>query len=55
MRWAGGRLGYQPAPDILAAVTVENLLDEYYVRYLDLLPSPGVTFKGQVKIRFGST
>jgi hemoglobin/transferrin/lactoferrin receptor protein len=48
-------LGYQPTPDILTALTVENLLDEYYVRYLDGLPSPGITFKGQIKIRFGST
>lgn len=48
-------LGYQPTPDILTALTIDNVLDEYYVRYLDGLPSPGITFKGQVKVRFGAS
>jgi hemoglobin/transferrin/lactoferrin receptor protein len=45
--------GYEPTPDILASFTVDNLLNEQYTRYLDFLPSPGVTVKGSLKIRFG--
>ena len=45
--------GYEPTPDILASFTVDNLLNEQYTRYLDYLPSAGVTVKGSLKIRFG--
>jgi hemoglobin/transferrin/lactoferrin receptor protein len=48
-------IGYEPMPDVLTALTVDNLLNEQYTRYLDYLPSPGVTVKGSLKIRFGST
>ena len=48
---------------------IDNLFDQYYVRYLDLRtlstqfgsnnlvpsPSPGITFKGSLKVRFGDT
>ena len=44
-----------PAPDILDGFTVDNLLNEQYSRYLDYLPSPGVSVKGSLKIRFGAT
>jgi hemoglobin/transferrin/lactoferrin receptor protein len=47
--------GYEPTPDILASFTADNLLNEQYTRYLDFLPSPGVTAKGSLKIRFGAT
>jgi hemoglobin/transferrin/lactoferrin receptor protein len=48
-------IGYEPTPDILAGFTVDNLLNEQYSRYLDYLPSPGVSVKGSLKIRFGAT
>ena len=47
-------LGYQPTEDVLAGISVENVLNTYYVRYLDALPSPGVTVKGSLKLRFGA-
>ena len=44
---------------------IENLFDEYDMKYLDLrtqgsnnlipLPSPGITFKGSLRVRFGDT
>ncbi len=46
-------LGYEPTPDVLAAFTVDNLLNEQYTPYMNQLASPGITFKGEVKIRFG--
>jgi hemoglobin/transferrin/lactoferrin receptor protein len=61
-------LGYKPTDDVAMAFSVENLLNEYYVRYTDALPnltgfgvvssgvvfpSAGLTFKGSVQIRFG--
>jgi hemoglobin/transferrin/lactoferrin receptor protein len=48
-------IGYEPTPDILAGFTVDNLLNEQYSRYLDYLPSPGVSVKGSLKIRFGAS
>jgi hemoglobin/transferrin/lactoferrin receptor protein len=44
-------LGYQPNEDVLAGLSVENLLNEYYVRYPDLLPQPGIAVKASLKIR----
>jgi len=54
---------YRPSEDVILAFGVDNLFNEYYVRYLDLRtqgsntlvpsPSPGVTFKGSLKVRFG--
>lgn len=46
-------LSYQPTEDLIAGMSIENLLDEYYIRYTDELPSPGLTVKGSLKIRFG--
>lgn len=47
-------IGYEPTPDILASFTVDNLLNEQYMRYLDYLPSPGITYKGSLRVRFGA-
>ena len=44
-------IGYQPNEDVLAGLSIENLLNEYYVRYPDLLPQPGITVKASLKIR----
>ena len=48
-----------------SAFGIDNLFNEYYVKYLDLRtqgsnnlvpsPSPGITFKGSLKVRFGDT
>jgi hemoglobin/transferrin/lactoferrin receptor protein len=46
-------LGYQPSPDVLAAFSIDNLLNEQYTPYMNQLASPGITVKGEVKIRFG--
>ena len=59
-------IGYQPTPDILASFSIDNLLNKYYVQYMNaegqsqpgqppaiVFPSPGITFKGGLKIRFG--
>jgi len=46
-------VGYQPTPDVLAGFSVDNLLNEQYVPYMNQLASPGISFKGEVKIRFG--
>jgi outer membrane receptor protein involved in Fe transport len=59
-------LGYQINPDALASLSVENLLNQKYSRYLDVAPSPGhganstplpffspgITIKGALTIRF---
>ena len=58
--------GYQLNPDMLAAVSVENLLNRQYSRYLNVSPSPfhganstplpffspGITVKGSLTVRF---
>lgn len=59
-------IGYQPTPDILASFAIDNLFNKYYVQYMNaegqsqpgqppaiVFPSPGITFKGGLKIRFG--
>jgi hemoglobin/transferrin/lactoferrin receptor protein len=61
-------VGYAPTPDVLASFSIDNLLNQYYVQYLNaggpsqpgqppaiVFPSPGITFKGGLKIRFGVT
>ncbi len=48
-------LGYQPTPDVTVGFAVENLLNEQYFRYLDFQASPGVTYKGSLRLRFGTT
>jgi len=59
-------VGYQINPDTLASLSVENLLNQQYSRYLDVSPSPGhganstplpfyspgVTIKGSLTVRF---
>jgi hemoglobin/transferrin/lactoferrin receptor protein len=60
-------IGYQPTPDVLASFSIDNLFNQYYVQYMNaegqslpgqapafIFPSPGVTFKGGLKIRFGA-
>ena len=48
--------GYRVHEDILAAVSVENLLDQYYFHYLDAqsarMPARGLTVKGSLRVRF---
>jgi hemoglobin/transferrin/lactoferrin receptor protein len=58
--------GYQINPDALALLSVENLLNEQYSRYLSVAPSPGhgmnstplpffspgITVKGALTVRF---
>ncbi|HZO46635.1 MAG TPA: TonB-dependent hemoglobin/transferrin/lactoferrin family receptor [Xanthobacteraceae bacterium] len=60
---------YRPNEDMIIGFGIDNLFDKYYVRYLDLRtlstqfgsnnlvpsPSPGITFKGSLKVRFGDT
>ena len=62
-------IGYQPTPDVLASFGIDNLFNQYYVQYMNaegqsppgsqnpppyVFPSPGITFKGGLKIRFGA-
>jgi len=60
-------VGYQPTPDVLASFGIDNLFNRYYVQYMNvegqsapgqapafIFPSPGITFKGGLKIRFGA-
>ncbi|MEP9353316.1 TonB-dependent hemoglobin/transferrin/lactoferrin family receptor [Xanthobacter sp. KR7-65] len=47
-------LGYQPDPNVLAQLSVENLLNEQYVQYQQFLPSAGITVKGGLRFRFGA-
>jgi len=49
-------LGYQPNENVLAGLSIENLLDKYYFNYLDAqtarIPARGLTVKGSLKVRF---
>ena len=59
-------MGYQINPDALASLSVENLFNKQYSRYLDVAPSPGhganstplpffspgLTIKGSLSVRF---
>jgi hemoglobin/transferrin/lactoferrin receptor protein len=62
-------IGYEPAPDVLATFSVDNILDEYYIHYTDALPnlsafgqnirgtaipSPGITYKAGLQVRFSA-
>jgi hemoglobin/transferrin/lactoferrin receptor protein len=60
-------IGYQPTPDVLASFGIDNLFNQYYVQYMNaegqslpgqppaiVFPSPGITFKGGLKVRFGA-
>ena len=53
-------IGYQPVPDVLAAFSIENLLNVDYTKYMCcstaagyVVPSPGITFKGSLTVRYG--
>jgi hemoglobin/transferrin/lactoferrin receptor protein len=59
--------GYDVNPDLQYSLAVENVLDEQYSRYLSsfpdprggsrppiAMPSPGLTVKGAIKVRFGN-
>jgi hemoglobin/transferrin/lactoferrin receptor protein len=55
-------LDYQPNEDLLLAFGIDNLFNTHYARYMDVYtmgtivapsPSPGITFKGSLKVRFG--
>jgi len=45
--------GYQPNPNTLWRLSVENLLDEQYTQYENFLPSAGLTVKAGLTVRFG--
>jgi hemoglobin/transferrin/lactoferrin receptor protein len=54
--------GYSPVPDLTAAIAVDNLFNVQYAQYMNAFasgntvlpfPSPGVTVKGSLKVRFG--
>ncbi len=51
----GLTLAYQQNADTTWALVVDNLLNKFYVPYLQDLPSPGLTVKGSLQIRFGSS
>jgi hemoglobin/transferrin/lactoferrin receptor protein len=44
-------IGYQPNENVLAGLSVENLLNEYYVRYPEIFPQAGITVKASLKVR----
>ena len=58
-------MGYQPTEDITASLAVDNLFNKQYAPYLNTyaggptgstilpFPSPGVTVKGELKVRLG--
>jgi hemoglobin/transferrin/lactoferrin receptor protein len=58
-------VGYQPTPDVTAALSVDNILNKQYAPYLNTyaggprgdqilpFPSPGTTVKGEVRVRLG--
>lgn len=50
----GVTLAYKQNEDTTWSLIVDNLLNKYYVPYLQDLPSPGITVKGSLQIRFGS-
>ena len=45
-------LAYQPNENWIAALSVENLLDETYKVYTHEYNSPGITVKGSLRVRF---
>ncbi len=54
--------GYQPVPDVTAALSIENLFNVQYAPYMNVyasgnsvlpFPSPGITVKGELKVRLG--
>ncbi len=47
-------LGYQPDPNVLAQLSVENLFNEQYVQYQQFLPSAGITAKAGLKFKNGA-
>lgn len=51
-------LDYKPNPDTTLSVAIDNVLDRYYVPYMQEssnreFPGPGISFKAGVKFRFG--
>ena len=57
----------RPPSDVLASFGIDNLFNQYCVQYMNaegqsapgqppaiVFPSPGITFKGGLKIRFGA-
>ncbi|HET9904551.1 MAG TPA: TonB-dependent receptor, partial [Xanthobacteraceae bacterium] len=44
-------IGYQPNENVLAGLSVENLLNVYYVRYPEIFPQAGITVKASLKVR----
>ncbi len=55
--------GYQPTPDVTAALSIDNLLNVQYTQYMNAyasgssilpFPSPGITVKGELRVRLGA-
>jgi hemoglobin/transferrin/lactoferrin receptor protein len=48
-------LGYEPTPDVVAGLSVDNVLNAQYTPYMSQIARPGVGVKGELKIRFGES
>ena len=57
-------LAYQPTPDVVASIGIDNLLDRYYIPFATLRgtdgtdtalagSAPGRLYKASLKVRFG--
>ena len=53
---------YRPSEDVILGLGIDNLFNVYYMPYLNVTtqgsavvpsPSPGLTVKGSLKVRFG--
>lgn len=49
----GLTIAYEINKNVTASLIADNLLDEQYTPYLQNLPSPGLSIKGALKVRFG--
>ena len=46
-------MGYQYSKDVLASLTVDNLLDANYTPYMTDLPNPGISVMASLQVKFG--
>jgi hemoglobin/transferrin/lactoferrin receptor protein len=45
-------IGYEPTQDVMLGFSVDNLLNQEYTPYMNGIPERGITFKGELKVRF---
>jgi hemoglobin/transferrin/lactoferrin receptor protein len=45
-------VGYEPTQDVMIGFSVDNLLNQEYTPYMNGIPERGITFKGELKVRF---